>query len=176
MTVRKNISTTSGLGNCSKSSNRDPGLNQASDEGSDFESEANSRPDSPGEQKTKENEPPSKMQKIDSTNSGAGTLHLNEQRPKQQSCISFQKEPNTTMPNTESNMKNMMSMLEKILISVDANRKTNSVPVNVQSDPYFRKYDFKSFSDLSEIAANAEDIVFVPTGNNIYSYTNLCLI
>ena len=64
MTVRKNISTTSGLGNCSKSSNRDPGLNQASDEGSDFESKANSRPDSPGEQKTKENEPPSKMQKL----------------------------------------------------------------------------------------------------------------
>ena len=92
MTVGKNISTTSGLGNCSKSSNRDPGVNQASDEGSDFESEANSRPDSPGEQKTKGNEPPSKMQKIDSTNSGTGTLHLNEQRPKQQSCISFQKE------------------------------------------------------------------------------------
>ena len=60
------------------------------------------------------------MQKIDPTNSGTGTLHLNEQRHKQQSCISFQKEPNTTMPNTESNMKNMMSMLEKILISVDA--------------------------------------------------------
>ena len=82
MMVGKNISTTSGLGNCSKSSNRDPGLNQAFDEGSDFESEANSRPDLPGEQKTKEDEPPSKMQKIDPTNSGTGTLHLNEQRPK----------------------------------------------------------------------------------------------
>ena len=132
ITVGKNISTTSGLGNCSKSSNRDAGLNQASDEGSDFESEVNSRPDSPGEQKIKEDEPPSKMQKIDPTNSGTGTLHLIEPRPKQQSCISFQKEPNTTMPNTESNMKNVMSMLEKILISVDANRKTDSVPVNVQ--------------------------------------------
>ena len=122
MTVEKNISTTSGSGNCSKSSNRDPGLNQASDEGSDFESEANSCPDSPSELKTKEDEPPSKMQKIDFTNSGTGTLHLNEQRLKQQSCISFQKEPSTTMTNTESNMKNMMSMLEKILnfeISID---------------------------------------------------------
>ena len=78
MTVGENISTTSGLGNFSKSSNRDPGLNQASNEGSDFESEANSCPDSPGEQKTKENEPPSKMQKIDPTNSGTGTLHLNQ--------------------------------------------------------------------------------------------------
>ena len=29
---------------------------------------------------------------------------------------------------------------------------------------------------LSEIAANVEDLVFIPAGNNKYSYTNLCLI
>ena len=158
--VVKNLSATSGLGKCSKASNRDSGLNQASYEGSYFGSEANSCPDRP-------DEPPSKMQKSNPSNSGPNTLRVNE-KSKQQSCISFQKEPNTTMPNREPNMENMMSMLQKILISVDANRKTDSVPVHVQSDPDFRKYDFKSYSDISEIAANVEDIVFIPAGNSCF--------
>ncbi|CAB4011093.1 Hypothetical predicted protein [Paramuricea clavata] len=57
--VVKNLSATSGLGKCSKSSNRDSGLNHASYEGSYVGSEANSCPDEP---KTTEDEPPSKMQ------------------------------------------------------------------------------------------------------------------
>ncbi len=160
MTVGENISTTSGLSNCSKSSNMNPG--QSTYKGS----EANSCPGHPDKPKNTEDEPPSKMPKIIPTNSGLSTLRINEQQPKKQSCISIQKGLNTAMSNAEPNMENMMSMLERILISVDANRKTASahVPVNVQSDPDFRKYDFKSYSDISEIAANVEDIVFIPAG------------
>ena len=168
--IRENFLTSS-LGNCSKSSDKELGLNPESYERSEFESETDSCPDQTCKQKNKEHEPPSKMQKVDTTISEASTACLNEQRAKQvkqQSCLSFQKKPNTATPNKQPNLENVMIMLEKILISVDANRKTDNV--NVQSDPDFKKYDFKRYSDISEIAANADDIVIIPAGNIHFIY------
>ena len=154
-----------------KSNNNELGLNAETYEGSEFESETDNCPDQTGKEKNTEHEPPSKMQKVNTTNSEVSTACLNEQRAKQvkwQSCLSIQKKTNTAIPNEQSNMENVMIMLEKILISVDANRKTDNV--NVQSDPDFKKYDFKSYSDISEIAANVDDIVFIPAGNIHFIY------
>ena len=89
--IRENFLTSS-LGNCSKSSDKELGLNPESYERSEFESETDSCPDQTCKQKNKEHEPPSKMQKVHTTISEASTACLNEQRAKQvkqQSCLSF---------------------------------------------------------------------------------------
>lgn len=79
--------------------------------------------------------PPSKMQKANSSGCGLNTWSVNEQRFKQQSCISFQREATRTVSNIQPNMGGMLNMLQKILISVEANRKTE----NVQWDPVLKK-------------------------------------
>ena len=84
---------------------------------------------------------------------------------KTQSFLSFTQDK---ADKEDPTMKDVMNMLDKIYVSVKGKQEINADDAikNVACDPDIKKYDFKKLSNIYELVAEVDDMVFIPVDDD----------
>ncbi len=83
---------------------------------------------------------------------------------KTQSFLSFTQ---NTADKEDPTMKDVMTMLEKIYVSVKGKKDiVDDAIKNVAYDPDIKKYDFKNLSNIYELVAEVDDMIFIPVDDD----------